>query len=122
MISYILLGAFKKSKKRLNYSYWKKVLIFYFNLTMWTKFQKELANNREISFKVKVIPQAPKTDCKAIMADGTLKIAVTAAPESGRANQALIKFLAQQLAIDASRIIIISGQSARLKLVRVRLD
>lgn len=46
---------------------------------------------------------------------GRLKLAVTAAPEKGKANKAVIELLADTLRINASSIHIISGESSRDK-------
>lgn len=44
-----------------------------------------------------------------------LRVAVRAIPEKGKANKALIAFLAKKLSIAKSDIEIISGQTSRLK-------
>ena len=46
---------------------------------------------------------------------GRLKLAVTAAPEKGKANKAVIELLADTLRINESSIQIISGESSRDK-------
>jgi len=46
---------------------------------------------------------------------GRLKLAVTAAPEKGKANKAVIELLADTLHIHESSIHIISGESSRDK-------
>ncbi len=46
---------------------------------------------------------------------GRLKLAVTAAPEKGKANKAVIELLAGTLRINESSIQIISGESSRDK-------
>ncbi len=46
---------------------------------------------------------------------GRLKLAVTAAPEKGKANKAVIELLADTLHINESSIQIISGESSRNK-------
>ena len=46
---------------------------------------------------------------------GRLKLAVTAAPEKGKANKAVIELLADTLHISESSIHIISGESSRDK-------
>jgi len=53
------------------------------------------------------------------MGDGTLKVKVAAAPEKGKANEALCSFLAEHYGVPRSAVTIISGHSAALKLVRV---
>jgi uncharacterized protein len=70
--------------------------------------------------KVKVIPGAPRTEIKDMMADGTIKIAIAAAPEKGKANQALIEFLAEEFGVRKNNIVIISGAGARIKLVKIK--
>ncbi len=46
---------------------------------------------------------------------GRLKLAVTAAPEKGKANKAVIELLADALHLNESSIRIISGESSRDK-------
>jgi uncharacterized protein len=79
----------------------------------------ELEKNKQVYLRIKVIPGAPKTEIKGEMADGTIKIAVAAAPEKGKANQALIKFLAEESGVQKNDIKIISGASARIKLIKI---
>lgn len=51
--------------------------------------------------------------------DGCLKVKLTAPPVEGEANQALINFLAQVLAIPKKSICIVKGESSRHKLVDI---
>ena len=51
---------------------------------------------------------------------GRLKLAVTAAPEKGRANKAVIELLADTLHISESSIHIISGESSRDKRLMIK--
>ena len=51
------------------------------------------------------------------MAPGRSKIA--AAPEKGKANRALLDFLAQHLGVAKSRIHIVSGETSQLKRIHV---
>lgn len=67
--------------------------------------------------QVKVIPKSPKTEFIERMADDTLKIRISAAPEKGKANKELIKFLAKELGCKKDQIKIISGQTDQRKLV-----
>lgn len=66
---------------------------------------------------VKVTPHAPRTAVAGIMGDGTIKIQVAAPAEEGRANQALIEFLAATLGISAGSIDIVAGQTSERKLI-----
>lgn len=47
--------------------------------------------------------------------DGMLRVAVRAVPEQGRANQALIRVLAESLRLRKSQITLLSGETARQK-------
>ena len=51
--------------------------------------------------------------------DGALKISLTTPPTDGRANDALIAFLAEQLRLPRARIALVSGQTSRSKVLRV---
>lgn len=57
-------------------------------------------------------------------ADGErmLKARVTAVPEKGKANKALIELLAKQLKLPKSSISVISGETARKKILRIDGD
>jgi uncharacterized protein (TIGR00251 family) len=48
-----------------------------------------------------------------------LKLALTAPPIEGRANQACIEFLAELLNVPRSSVTIAAGQSSRSKVIRV---
>lgn len=51
--------------------------------------------------------------------DNSLKISLTAPPIDGRANEALIAFLAEALRLPKPRITLITGQTSRTKLLRI---
>lgn len=53
------------------------------------------------------------------MADGTLKVKVTSAPEKGKANAELRAVLARAYNVRPSEIEIITGETSPLKRVRV---
>ncbi len=50
---------------------------------------------------------------------GWLRIRLTAPPVDGKANQELIRFLAKLLKISKSSIVISSGESSRLKQIKI---
>ncbi len=68
---------------------------------------------------VRVIPNAPKTEIKAIMDDGTIKVKVAAPPVDGKANAVLITYLAKILRVSESQIEVVAGQKSRNKLISV---
>ena len=84
------------------------------------KYKLDLNKNSELYLKVKAISGAPKTEFKGEMADGTIKIAVAAAPEKGRANAELLDFLAGYFGVSKKGAMIIAGVSSRTKLVKIK--
>ena len=68
---------------------------------------------------IRVTPRAQRNEITQIMTDGTIKIRLTAPPVEGKANTALIKFLAEILQVASSSIKILSGESGRSKLILV---
>ena len=66
---------------------------------------------------IKVIPNAKKE--KIITDDKITKIYVTAQPECGRANRAVIKLLSKQLNTSKSKIKIIKGEKSREKIIKI---
>ncbi len=72
-----------------------------------------------IVLSVKVQPNASKARVIGKHAD-QIKIAVTVAPEKGKANQAVTKVLSKWLGIKSSDIQIISGETSRDKKVFIR--
>jgi len=52
-------------------------------------------------------------------ADGALKAAVTAPPEDGKANAAVIALLAERWRLPRSSFDVLKGQTSRSKIVRV---
>jgi uncharacterized protein (TIGR00251 family) len=71
-----------------------------------------------VSFAVKVQPRARKNAIAGVVGDA-LKLAVTAPPVEGKANQAVIEFFAEFFAIPRSSVSIASGETSRNKVVRV---
>lgn len=47
--------------------------------------------------------------------DGALRVVVSAAPEAGKANEAVIKVLSETLGVARARITLVSGASSRVK-------
>ena len=72
-----------------------------------------------VTLVINVIPRARNNVIAEIMSDGTIKIKLSAQPVEGRANNALIKYLARILNTSSSNIKILSGFSTRKKLVSI---
>lgn len=52
--------------------------------------------------------------------DGALKVSLSAPPADGRANEALIAFMAERLGLPRSRVSLVSGAASRSKTLRIR--
>ncbi len=75
------------------------------------------------SLAVRVQPGAKKTVISGVYGEGDeaqLKIAVKAPPVEGRANEALVAFLAEVFGVSRTSIAVAHGQSGRSKLVIVK--
>jgi len=68
---------------------------------------------------VRVQPGAARNEVAGWEADGTLRVRLTAPPVEGRANRALVEFLAEALGLRRAAISLIRGASSRHKLVEV---
>jgi uncharacterized protein (TIGR00251 family) len=68
---------------------------------------------------VRVTPRSSRNEISEIQNDGTIKIRLTAPPVEGKANDALIAFLAEVLVIPRSKIEIVAGETGRDKLVSI---
>ena len=72
-----------------------------------------------VVFAAKIVPGSSGPTRVCGLLDGMLKIKVSAAPERGKANQCLLKFLAEELGVKKSAVAILSGQTSPLKRVQV---
>ncbi len=68
---------------------------------------------------VRVTPRARRTEVAEVLEDGTIRIRVTAPPVEGKANAALIAFLADALEIRKSRVEIVAGEKGLDKIVSI---
>ena len=72
-----------------------------------------------ITFEVRVAPRASRNRVVGVQ-DGALKVALTAPPVDGSANEALRKLLSKMLGVSKSAVEIVRGERGRTKLLRVR--
>ncbi len=76
-----------------------------------------------VTLAVRVHPGAKKTAITGIYGEGAaaqLKIAVHAPPVEGRANEALIAFLADLFSLPRRDVILVSGELSRTKVFLLR--
>lgn len=72
----------------------------------------------EAQIKVKLLPRSSRNEI--LGRDGDIfRIKVTSPPIDGKANKALIEFLAGKLGIPKGNVGIQSGKKARLKTIRI---
>ena len=71
-----------------------------------------------VTFAIKVQPRARKNAITGELGDA-LKLALTAPPVDGRANEACVEFVANLLDVPRSSVTIASGETSRNKVIRV---
>ncbi len=71
-----------------------------------------------VSFAVKVQPRARKNRISGTVGEA-LKLALTAPPVEGKANEAVVEFFADFFDIPRSSVTIASGETSRSKVIRV---
>lgn len=79
-----------------------------------------------LKLRVRLTPRARRAGIDGLVADAegalALKVAVTAAPEKGAANEALIRLLAKTWHLPASSITLAAGATDRRKLLHLAGD
>lgn len=68
---------------------------------------------------VNVVPRAGRSAIAAVMADGTVRIQLKAAPVNGEANRELVALLAKVLRVPKTRVAVVGGVTGRKKLVSI---
>jgi len=71
-----------------------------------------------MKISVKVIPRSSKNSIEKID-DKTYKVKLTAAPTDGKANEQLIKLLAEYFTVSKSNVSIVKGQTSPKKIVEI---
>ena len=74
---------------------------------------------RGSALAVRVTPRADKNQIVGMLNDGTIKVQLTGDPGDDQSNGTLVAFLAEVLAIPASRLEVVAGEGGRDKLVSV---
>jgi uncharacterized protein (TIGR00251 family) len=70
-------------------------------------------------FALRVQPRASRNGFAGVLGDA-IKLAITAPPVDGKANQAVIDYLADWFRVPKSSVVIVSGESGRNKRIAIR--
>jgi len=68
---------------------------------------------------IRVLPRSSKNEVVGQMADGVLKVKLTAPPVDGAANEALIELLAEYFDTSKQKIKIVRGMTNKNKVVSI---
>jgi hypothetical protein len=82
-------------------------------------FQQRLKSEGKLTLQIRVVPRSPVTAWAGLLADGSVKLKIAAVPEKGKANEALVRFLAREFSVPRAQIEILAGASSHAKLVRI---
>lgn len=68
---------------------------------------------------VRAVPGSAQTEVVEVLTDESVKIRLKARAEQGQANTELMRYIAETMNVPRKNITLLSGASARLKLVRI---
>lgn len=86
---------------------------------MLTLLVDRLRKEGSVTFAVRAKPGAKRTEITDVLSDGSVKISVRSAPQDGKANEELLRFLADQFAVPVDSVTLLSGGGARQKRIRI---
>ena len=81
--------------------------------------KEQLRKEGSVTFRVKVRPQASVNRFRGPLGNDTFKVDIAATPEGGQANAELLRFLAEEFEVHRSHVEILSGETSRLKSIRI---
>jgi uncharacterized protein (TIGR00251 family) len=81
---------------------------------------KKVSENKNL-FQIKLIPKSSANKIEQIN-DDSFKVYVTAVPESGKANKAMINLLSKHFKIPKTSIEIIKGHTSRNKIIQMDIN
>ena len=76
-------------------------------------------NENTCLLHLRVVPNASHDEITGVLPDGRWKIKVRAVPERGRANRAVVEFLAKALDLSKRAVTIETGETSREKTVKI---
>lgn len=90
-------------------------------MTIAESIRQKLQQDRRVVLEIKVIPKSQNTEIVGYLENGALKIKVAAAPERGKANDELCRFLARELGVPQRNVTVVQGQTSPQKRVQILL-
>ena len=84
-----------------------------------TELRARLAHHGRLTLKIKAIPKSSKDEIVGLAQDGSLKVKISAAPEKGKANDAICALLAAEFGVPGRNVRIVRGATAQTKLVDI---
>ncbi|MHB1699840.1 MAG: DUF167 domain-containing protein [Acidobacteriaceae bacterium] len=81
--------------------------------------RNRLFRDGSLLLEVKAVPHARSSEVSELMANGSLKIKVVAAPEKGKANEEVCAVLAAYLNVPKRNVEVVLGHASRQKRVRI---
>ena len=79
-----------------------------------------LAKHRVVTFDVKAVSRAARSEVVGITTDGAMKVRVAAVPDKGKANEELREILAGWFKVPKSNVELLQGEASPRKVWRVR--
>jgi uncharacterized protein len=83
--------------------------------------KQELRVRHTLTLSLRVQPKARRTELVERLADGSVKVRVSAPPVEGAANEAVCQLLCEVLNLSRQDIALLSGATARRKIVRINV-
>lgn len=80
-----------------------------------------LAKEKNLTLKIKVHALAKQNKVKSVLVDGTIKVDIRKAPESGKANEELIDLLSKEFSVKPSQVNIFLGKFSSDKIVKIKV-
>lgn len=90
---------------------------------MFSELVQEFKERGEVYLRIKARPGAAATEAKGVLQteEGeTIKVDVAAAPERGKANEELVRYLADWFNVGKGQVKIISGAGDKVKLIKIK--
>jgi uncharacterized protein (TIGR00251 family) len=81
--------------------------------------RRKLTREGGLVLDIKAVPRSRTAEVSDVMANGVLKVKVTAAPEKGRANEEICAVLADYMGVPKRNVEVIHGHTTPQKRVRI---